>query len=152
MRPAAACLSHLGWLAGTLVTQSSEGRYLAPAGCDRCVRGRHAHTIRAGERRRARRGRQAAAAFEGEHDFAQFANLPERDADAVRRVARCALVAGPGPALRIEVTGDGFLWRMVRHMVRAHAAQRSIQPCPNSARTRPERCSGLPESGRWARC
>jgi tRNA pseudouridine38-40 synthase len=88
------------------------------------------HTIRAGGRRRARRGRQAAAAFEGEHDFAQFANLPERDADPVRRVARCALVAGPGPALRIEVAGDGFLWRMVRHMVRARAASKLEPPYP----------------------
>ena len=64
--------------------------------------------------------RRAAALFEGEHDFTQFATrAPGAARDPVKRVARCAVVPEGGGALRVEVVGDAFLWKMVRHMVRA---------------------------------
>ena len=65
--------------------------------------------------------RRAAALFEGEHDFTQFATLaPGAARDPVKRVAHCAVVPEGGGALRMEVVGDAFLWKMVRHMVRTH--------------------------------
>ena len=64
--------------------------------------------------------RRVAAAFEGEHDFTQFANLdPGAARTPVRRLARCDLLEGPGAELRVRIVGDGFLWKMVRHMVGA---------------------------------
>lgn len=64
--------------------------------------------------------RRAAALFEGEHDFTQFAALtPGAVRDPVKRMSRCAVAPEAGGALRVEVVGDAFLWKMVRHMVRA---------------------------------
>lgn len=73
----------------------------------------------------------AAAAFVGTHDFSVFSNRP-RDASArsrVREIRRCTLSALPGGA-RIEVEGDGFLYKQVRHMVGATlaAAAGRIEP------------------------
>ena len=63
--------------------------------------------------------RRAAALLEGAHDFTQFATLaPGAARDPVKRVSRCAVVPEGGGALRVEVVGGAFLWKMVRHMVR----------------------------------
>ncbi|KAK9831937.1 hypothetical protein WJX81_001333 [Elliptochloris bilobata] len=63
---------------------------------------------------------RAASLFEGEHDFTQFATLaPGGARNPVKRLTRCAVVPGSGADLRVEVVGDAFLWKMVRHMVGA---------------------------------
>lgn len=40
----------------------------------------------------------------------------------MRRLSRCELLEGPGAELRVCIVGDGFLWKMVRHMVGAMLA------------------------------
>lgn len=62
--------------------------------------------------------RDAASALTGRHDFTQLSNdNPERlGRDPVKTLSRVAVVEVEG-GLRVEVTGDGFLYRMVRHIV-----------------------------------
>ena len=78
-------------------------------------------------------GRRAAALFEGKHDFTQFATMtPGAARDPVKRVARCEVMPVGDGALRVEVAGDAFLWKMVRHMVRAflslYPASQTLNP------------------------
>lgn len=65
----------------------------------------------------------AAASFVGEHDFAAFAAAGHGRLSTVRTVYECRVVdeggvAGSGPGwerrLRIDISGNGFLWNMVR--------------------------------------
>ncbi|HLG95138.1 MAG TPA: tRNA pseudouridine(38-40) synthase TruA [Bryobacteraceae bacterium] len=61
----------------------------------------------------------AAALFEGEHDFTAFAASDERDelgASKVRRVF-CSKLTSEGERLIYRVTGSGFLKHMVRNIV-----------------------------------
>ena len=69
-----------------------------------------------------RRLRAAAAALVGTHDFSAFSNK-SRDASAVRdptrTIYRFDVVELEDGIVRLEVEGNGFLYRMVRNMVGA---------------------------------
>lgn len=57
--------------------------------------------------------------FVGQHDFAAFAaNRGKKEENTVRTIWSLA-VKSRGPAISIEVSGDGFLYKMVRLMVGA---------------------------------
>lgn len=61
----------------------------------------------------------AAAHFLGTHDFSSFANEASRGSaakDAVRTLTRIDIVPEPG-GVRLELEGDGFLYKMVRNIV-----------------------------------
>ena len=92
------------------------------------------------------RMRDALARLEGTHDFATFANAGTPVKDTVRTIFKAALgeepadavleQAGPclpphRPALRLDVTGSGFLKQMVRNIAGLlHDAGRGkIDPC-----------------------
>lgn len=64
--------------------------------------------------------REAASLFVGTHDFTQFANLSPSNEyrHPVKHLTRCDVVALPD-GFRIEVEGNGFLYKQVRHMVGA---------------------------------
>jgi tRNA pseudouridine38-40 synthase len=83
----------------------------------------------------------AAAEFVGTHDFSVFSSKPRDRSQRtpVRTIRRCEIVATPSSSLqnsenfstplssdpfllRIEVEGDGFLYKQVRHMVGAMLA------------------------------
>lgn len=62
---------------------------------------------------------EAAAVLVGEHDFGAFAAAGHGRRTTVRTVHACSVRAvegarDPGQRLVIEVSGDGFLWNMVR--------------------------------------
>jgi tRNA pseudouridine38-40 synthase len=65
--------------------------------------------------------REAAALYEGRHDFASLASAGGSVKTTVRHVtrsdARFVAAAGVGPTLVYEVEADGFLRRMVRSLV-----------------------------------
>jgi tRNA pseudouridine38-40 synthase len=67
------------------------------------------------------RVREAAALYEGRHDFASLASAGGSVKTTVRRVtrsdARFVAVTGAGPTLVYEVEADGFLRKMVRSLV-----------------------------------
>ena len=54
-----------------------------------------------------------AAYLVGKHDFASFCNIKTNAADTVRTVADIRITAD-GPDITIRVTGNGFLYNMVR--------------------------------------
>lgn len=63
--------------------------------------------------------KSAAAHFIGTHDFTSFANEPGRGSaahDAVRTLSRLDVIEEPG-GIRLELQGDGFLYKMVRNIV-----------------------------------
>lgn len=62
---------------------------------------------------------EAAAVFDGEHDFTGFAASDERDALGASKVRTvfCSKLASEGDRLIYRVTGSGFLKHMVRNMV-----------------------------------
>jgi tRNA pseudouridine38-40 synthase len=60
--------------------------------------------------------RQAAAVFEGFHDFRSFTDDEEEDKSTEVRLERVTL-AEAGDLLLIRVEGSHFLWKMVRRMV-----------------------------------
>jgi tRNA pseudouridine38-40 synthase len=62
---------------------------------------------------------QAAALLVGEHDFAGFAAAGHGRLTTIRTIFACGVTETPGECegtrrVRIEVTGSGFLWNMVR--------------------------------------
>ncbi len=62
---------------------------------------------------------QAAALLVGEHDFAGFAAAGHGRLTTIRTIFACSVTETPGECegtrrVRIEVTGSGFLWNMVR--------------------------------------
>lgn len=57
--------------------------------------------------------RRAAAFLLGEHDFTAFASVMEEGRGTVRRIDRLEFITRPG-VLRLEVSGNGFLYHMVR--------------------------------------
>jgi len=59
---------------------------------------------------------QAARGLLGRHDFRGFATSAEQRKDTNRTIFSCR-VAQIGPEIRIAVTGDGFLYNMVRNIV-----------------------------------
>lgn len=58
--------------------------------------------------------RRAAALFVGEHDFAAFTANPDRPVESTVRQVFAVEVEGNGPDVEIRVTGNGFLYKMVR--------------------------------------
>jgi tRNA pseudouridine38-40 synthase len=62
--------------------------------------------------------REAAAEFVGEHDFAAFAAAGHGRQSTIRRVMTCEVVElgdmEEGARVQIRVSGNGFLWNMVR--------------------------------------
>lgn len=58
--------------------------------------------------------RRAAALFVGEHDFAAFTANPDRPVETTVRRVYAVEVEGDGPEVEIRVTGNGFLYKMVR--------------------------------------
>ncbi|MEX2672897.1 MAG: tRNA pseudouridine(38-40) synthase TruA [Phycisphaeraceae bacterium] len=67
--------------------------------------------------------REAAAMLEGEHDFAGFATAGHGRQTTVRTINKCEVLAMPrdpvlgGPELHVIVSGNGFLYNMVRIVV-----------------------------------
>jgi tRNA pseudouridine38-40 synthase len=59
--------------------------------------------------------RRAARRLVGTHDFAGFASAGDERDSTVRTLRRCE-VAGADGEVRITVTGDGFLYHMVRNI------------------------------------
>lgn len=57
---------------------------------------------------------QAAACIVGEHDFASFAATGHGRLSTVRTVYTCEVTAIAPDRVRIDVSGNGFLWNMVR--------------------------------------
>ncbi len=84
---------------------------------------------------------QACALFQGEHDFSTFSFRMAEMESRVRRVSHIALTAAPSPpllspfpstrALRLSITANGFLRRMVRlitaGVVEVACGQRSLE-------------------------
>ncbi len=63
--------------------------------------------------------KEAASAFIGTHDFTSFANEANRGAaakNAVRTIQRLDMIQEPG-GVRLELQGDGFLYKMVRNII-----------------------------------
>lgn len=56
----------------------------------------------------------AAPCFEGEHDFAAFAAAGHGRLSTVRTVHACRFVQPAPDRLRLDISGNGFLWNMVR--------------------------------------
>lgn len=57
--------------------------------------------------------KQALRSLEGEHDFAAFRSAGGMNLSTVRRIDKAVLLAN-GEGQRIEITGNGFLYNMVR--------------------------------------
>jgi len=79
----------------------------------------------------------AALSFLGTHDFTSFANEGHQGSaskDGVRTLARLDVVNEPG-GVRLEFTGDGFLYKMVRNIVgtllEVASGKRLIEDLPN---------------------
>lgn len=58
----------------------------------------------------------AARAFVGEHDFASFCAAGSSVSSTVRRVYRVQVVQSNSPLIEIWVSGNGFLYKMIRIM------------------------------------
>ncbi len=57
--------------------------------------------------------------FEGEHDFASFASKSGFDRQGTVRWLSQASMFSEGPVIEMVFTGNGFLYKMVRNLVRA---------------------------------
>jgi tRNA pseudouridine38-40 synthase len=64
-----------------------------------------------------RRMQEAAVHFQGTHDFASLTRMQHGRESTVRTITACSVTASTKRRLRIDVTGDGFLWNMVRILV-----------------------------------
>lgn len=63
--------------------------------------------------------RAACKVFEGEHDFASFAKKPNFKQKSTVRTIRNITLEEDGPSIWITMEADGFLYKMVRNLVRA---------------------------------
>lgn len=63
--------------------------------------------------------RAALASLVGTHDFATFASQTRHAPRSTVRTLRRADLAADGPLVRITLEADGFLYKMVRNLVRA---------------------------------
>ncbi len=61
--------------------------------------------------------REAARRFEGRHDFASFTANPQREVESTVRTIFAFTVARRGREIVFRVSGEGFLYKMVRSMV-----------------------------------
>jgi tRNA pseudouridine38-40 synthase len=62
------------------------------------------------------RMRAAAGLLVGEHDFAPFSANPKRELDGTVRTIHSLYVRRHGADITLEVTGNGFLYKMVRSL------------------------------------
>ena len=86
----------------------------------------------------------AAAAFQGTHDFSFFSTKPGESSSSgarkkgsyhVRTIRRCRIDCETlHQGVRIEVEGDGFLYKQVRHMVGAMLAAATGRMTPGDIR------------------
>ena len=63
--------------------------------------------------------KDACSIFVGEHDFASFATRPNFKQKSTRRTVSEALLSYELPVITFEIMADGFLYKMVRNIVRA---------------------------------
>jgi len=63
--------------------------------------------------------RQAAQCFKGSHDFTQFANTYPFGINPQKTLTRFDVIEVDSHLLQLEVEASGFLYKMVRHMVRS---------------------------------
>jgi len=61
----------------------------------------------------------ACSVFEGEHDFASFATRPNFKQKMTTRVVSRAVMSHDLPLIIFDICADGFLYKMVRNIVRA---------------------------------
>ncbi len=61
----------------------------------------------------------ACSIFVGEHDFASFATRPNFKQKSTRRTVTEAVLMHKLPTITFEIVADGFLYKMVRNIVRA---------------------------------
>ncbi len=61
----------------------------------------------------------ACSVFEGEHDFASFATRPNFKQKNTTRVVSRAVMSHDLPLITFDICADGFLYKMVRNIVRA---------------------------------
>jgi len=64
----------------------------------------------------ARKMQEAGLRLIGTHDFRGFATSADQRDNTIRTIFRCE-VSEHGPEIRLAVTGDGFLYNMVRNIV-----------------------------------
>ncbi|QDV09493.1 tRNA pseudouridine synthase A [Planctomycetes bacterium Poly30] len=62
---------------------------------------------------------EAVPLFEGEHDFASFASKSNFDRQGTVRWLSQSSMFSEGPVIEMVFTGNGFLYKMVRNLVRA---------------------------------
>ena len=61
----------------------------------------------------------ACSVFEGEHDFSSFATRPNFKQKMTSRVVSRAIMSYDLPLITFDICADGFLYKMVRNIVRA---------------------------------
>jgi len=61
----------------------------------------------------------ACSEFVGTHDFASFATRPNFKQKSTTRTVSSLVIADESPAITIDICADGFLYKMVRNIVRA---------------------------------
>jgi tRNA pseudouridine38-40 synthase len=83
--------------------------------------------------------RETAAKFVGRHDFSSFARIEERS--PTRRILT-ADVFQEDPFIVFEVTGESFLWNMVRCMASALMQAGRSELAPNDVSRMLSRCDG----------
>lgn len=74
----------------------------------------------------------AAAALEGRHDFASFANTGSSPGASTERTLFRLRWSRDGDELRLDAVGDGFLYKMVRTVV-GTLLQAAVEPDPAAA-------------------
>ena len=87
----------------------------------------------------------AAKRFVGRHDFAAFAANRGKKGESTIRTIRSVRVRKSGPRIEIEISGDGFLYKMVRLMVGAmtRVALGKMELSEIEARLKSGRAGGL---------
>ena len=58
--------------------------------------------------------KEAVKYFEGEHDFKAFRSSGTSSKSSVRTIYKAEVIEMPGERIYIELTGNGFLYNMVR--------------------------------------
>jgi tRNA pseudouridine38-40 synthase len=74
------------------------------------------YRLQEGRRLDVERMRAAAELLTGEHDFAPFSANPKRELDGTVRTIHSFYVRRHGADITLEVTGNGFLYKMVRSL------------------------------------
>ncbi len=79
---------------------------------------------------------QAAADFVGQHDFAAFTRVSQTRESTIRNVHSCTVQQAGDGRLHIDISGEGFLWNMVRiiagTLVEIGAQRRPVDSIPET--------------------